>query len=184
MFAWGFISFIILERIIELLWSSRNRQIVLSRGGREFYPETYPKIVALHSLFLVALIVESFPWQLTISPTKLVIFVIFLSLQILRYWCLVTLGEYWNTRILLIPGGHVVSRGPYRYLRHPNYWIVTLEFILIPLLLEAPITLIVFSVANFFILRQRVKLEEQVLMAYTNYGDFHNRSKDSDTFEH
>jgi methyltransferase len=180
MSAWWLISFIILERGIELLWSSRNRQIVLSRGGREFYPETYPKIVILHAFFLIALIIESFPWQLALSPAKLGLITIFLTLQLFRYWCLVSLGEYWNTRILLIPGEKVVRKGPYRYLRHPNYSVVIIEFILIPLILETPVTLIVFFCVNFLVLKQRVRLEEKVLTDFTNYGDFEKMPKDCD----
>ena len=92
-------------------------------------------------------------------------------LQICRLWCMVSLGEYWNTRIIVLPGAKVVCRGPYRYLRHPNYLIVTLEFATIPLLMRSPVTLMIFFLANLAVLRQRIRLEEQALRSETDYGD-------------
>jgi methyltransferase len=101
------------------------------------------------------------------------IFLIFL--QGLRYWCIVSLGEYWNTRIILVPDAETRRRGPYRFLRHPNYLAVTLEFAVIPLLMRAPLTLVVFSLANLVVLRQRIRLEEEALREFTDYGERFSR---------
>jgi methyltransferase len=88
----------------------------------------------------------------------------------LRYWCILTLGVFWNTRILVLPGAAAVRRGPYRFLRHPNYLVVTLEFALLPLLMRAPFTLVVFSLANLAVLRRRIRFEEQALREETDWG--------------
>ena len=84
-------------------------------------------------------------------------------LMIIRYWCILSLGPYWNTRIIVVPRQAQIKRGPYRWLRHPNYLVVSLEFILIPLLLRAPWTLCIFSLVNLIVLRQRIALEQRAL---------------------
>ncbi|NIQ94183.1 MAG: hypothetical protein GWN87_08215, partial [Desulfuromonadales bacterium] len=94
----------------------------------------------------------------------------FVLLQIGRYWCMWALGACWNTRIIVVPGSVPVRRGPYRFVRHPNYLLVTAEFLVLPLLLRAPVTLVVFFAANLMLLRRRVRLEETVLRRETEYS--------------
>jgi methyltransferase len=89
----------------------------------------------------------------------------------LRYASIATLGERWTTRIVSLPGSKVVRAGPYRFFRHPNYLVIALEFLLFPLLLRAPFTLVAFSLANLPVLRQRIRLEEKVLRETTDYGE-------------
>lgn len=166
---WVFL-YLVGERLFELRLSRRHYLAQLARGGREFYPETFPRLVALHGLFLLALLVESYPWSLTLTPGKSTLLFLLLLLQGGRYWCIASLGECWNTRIVLVPGGAVRRAGPYRFLSHPNYLIVTLEFALLPLLLSAPYTLAAFFPANLLILRQRIRLEEESLREFTDYN--------------
>lgn len=166
---WWIFSIVIAERLLELRIAENNRKFLLNRGGREFFAETYPTMVGMHVLFFVALIVESHPWQIPLNVLTWFGLVMFVLLQTLRYWCIASLGRNWNTRIILIPNGEVCTSGPYRYLRHPNYLAVALEFAVIPLLARAPLTLVVFSLVNLLILRQRITLEEQVLKKYTDY---------------
>jgi len=163
-------AYLVLERFFELHLSRRHCRILALRGGREFYPETFPRMVALHSLFLLALFVESYPWNVPSGPFSVVLLILFTLLQVGRYWCIVSLGECWNTRIVLVPGGKVKKAGPYRWLSHPNYLLVTLEFILLPLLMHAPYTLVVFFPANLLIVRQRICLEEKALREFTDYN--------------
>ncbi len=163
MSVWWVFGFYFLERGIELVVARRNRRIVLERGGVEFAPETYRSIVVMHVLFFAALIVESWPWRIPLDALTIFCLSALLLLQGLRYWCIVSLKERWNTRILVVPGEPPVCRGPYRLMRHPNYVVVVLEFALIPLLMRAPLTLIVFSVANLILLRRRIRLEEKAL---------------------
>jgi methyltransferase len=158
------------ERLFELLLSRRNCRLLESRGGREFFPETFPRMVALHTLFLAALLAESYPWRILSGNFTGFLLVAFVLLQGVRYWCIISLGENWNTRIVLVPGGSVKKSGPYRFLSHPNYLVVTLEFLLLPLLLQAPMTLAVFFPANLLILRQRIRLEELALREFTDYS--------------
>lgn len=167
---WWVFILLLVERLFELRLAARNRRILLQRGGQEFFPESYRTIIRMHVLFMLCLVVESYPWfiafdRLTVSCLAGVLF-----LQFVRYWCVFSLKEYWNTRIILVPGDKVVRRGPYRFIRHPNYLVVTLEFILLPLLAGAPLTLVVFSIANLLVLRHRITLEEKVLREHTDYS--------------
>jgi len=165
---WIFV-YLLLERLFELYLSRRNCRILAAQGGREFYPETFPRMVALHSLFLLALLVESYPWQVPLNPVTDVLLILFVLLQMGRYWCIVSLGECWNTRIVVVPGGKVKKAGPYRWLSHPNYLVVTLEFILLPLIMQAPWTLAIFFPANILVICQRICLEEKALREVTDY---------------
>ena len=84
-------------------------------------------------------------------------------MQPLRYWAILSLGENWNTRILVVPGAKLVRRGPYRYLRHPNYIVVVVEILSFPLIFGAWITALVFSVLNAILLSARIRDENRAL---------------------
>jgi len=174
-FLWIFL-FLLIQRLAELALAARNRKRALARGGIEYHPETYTKFVWLHSLFLFSLLLESYPWQLPLDLLTWSCLVLFGLLQLLRYWCIHSLGEQWNTRIIVIPGAPVCRRGPYRFLKHPNYLVVTLEMAVIPLLARTPFTLLVFSLANLVLLRQRIRLEEEALREHASLGENLRRS--------
>ena len=167
---WWVFALLIGERLFELRLAARNRRILLQRGGQEFFPKSYRVIVLMHLGFLASLILESYPWTVPLDQLTLISLGGVLLLQIGRYWCVWSLKEYWNTRIILVPGAEVCRRGPYTFMRHPNYLVVTLEFALLPLLARAPVTLMVFSVANLLVLRGRITLEEQALREHTDYN--------------
>ena len=151
------------ERLGEVWLARRNRRLLLARGGREHPRDNYPIIVGLHLLFWLCLVAESWPWHVPLDPLSLICLLGLAGLMALRYWCILTLGLRWNTRIIVLPDLDPIRRGPYRWLRHPNYLVVTLEFLLLPLLMRAPYTLVVFSLANLVVLRKRIALEEEVL---------------------
>jgi len=167
---WWVFAFYALERLCELRLAARNRRAILARGGREFFPETYRELVLLHTLFFAALLSESYPWRVPLDLLTLTCLAALALLMALRYWCIATLGAHWNTRIVVLPGVAAIRRGPYRFLRHPNYLVVTLEFALLPLLCRAPATLLVFSLANLVVLRRRISFEEKALRECTDWG--------------
>lgn len=162
---------LVVQRLLELRLSSRNRRLLLARGGREVRPETYRTMVALHALFLLSLGLESYPWRVPADFRTAGSFAAIAVVTALRYWAIASLGEYWNTRIVVIPGARIVRTGPYRYLRHPNYLVIVLEFLLLPLLMRAPATLVVFSLANLLVLRQRIRIEEEALRGATDFAE-------------
>jgi len=163
------------ERCFELWLSRRNRKALVARGGQEYYPESFASMAWLHALFFVALLLESHPWRIPFDRLTLCSLVALMALMVLRYWCIASLGVFWNTRIVVLPGARVVRRGPYRFLKHPNYLVVTLELALLPLLMRAPLTLLFFSLANLAVLRRRIRLEELALQEHTDYRQAFDR---------
>ena len=156
------------QRLGELWLCRRNRLRLLARGGREIRPDTYKTMVGLHVLFLASLTLESYPWRVPADIRTWGCLAALAVVTALRYWAIVSLGEYWNTRVVVVPGTHRVRAGPYRLLRHPNYLVIVLEFLLFPLLLRAPVTLVLFSLANVAALRQRIRIEEEALREATD----------------
>jgi methyltransferase len=122
--------FVSLQRLGELVLARRNTARLLEHGAIEVAPEHYPLIVGLHTVWLAGL------WYLALSrglSPDLLLLAIFIALQGLRVWVLVTLGPRWTTRILTVPGEQLVARGPYRFLSHPNYCVVIGEILVLPL---------------------------------------------------
>ena len=93
----------------------------------------------------------------------------FLLVQLGRVWVIATLGKYWNTKIIVLPGSNIVAKGPFKYIKHPNYLIVTIELIVIPLLFQAYITAIVYFILNQVILAIRIPMEEKALREHTDF---------------
>ncbi|MGG1661505.1 isoprenylcysteine carboxyl methyltransferase family protein [Brevibacillus sp. NRS-1366] len=157
---------VLLQRGGELFLASRNARHIRARGGYEVGEEHYKYIVTLHLLFFVSLLLEV---SLKEAPFALPAwwmypFSLFLLAQFLRYWCMQSLGRHWNTRILILPGAQPVIRGPYRFLRHPNYLVVAVELFSLPLSFSAFLTAITFSILNaWLLLRIRIPLEEKSL---------------------
>ena len=152
-----------LQRLLELLLSRRHERLLRARGAVERGREHYRLIVALHVLWLLSTLVEGIlrgPELPAVWPVPLALF---LLVQPLRYWAIFSLGEHWNTRILVVPGTKLVRRGPYRYLRHPNYVVVAVEILTFPLIFGAWITALVFSILNAALLFVRIKEENRAL---------------------
>jgi methyltransferase len=148
------LGFVTAERIAELYFSRRNTVALLAKGALEFAPWHYPAIVLMHALWLASLWI--FGATRMINPTWLVVF---LSLQVLRVWILMTLGPRWTTRIIVLPGWPLVSNGPYRLVSHPNYLVVVGEIATLPLCLGLPRIALIFSATNAILLSIRIRAE-------------------------
>ncbi|MER7245179.1 isoprenylcysteine carboxyl methyltransferase family protein [Kribbella sp. NPDC000426] len=164
MYGWylGLVILVACERVAELVVSLRNAKWSFARGGVESGRGHYPFMVVLHTGLLAACIVEALyrpfiPW---LGWTMLVVV---LLAQGLRWWCISVLGHQWNTRVIVVPGLHLVARGPYRWIRHPNYVAVVAEGIALPLVHTAWITALVFTVLNLPLLAIRIRTEETAL---------------------
>lgn len=151
------------QRVFELFLARRNERRARAKGAVERGRRHYPFIVALHTLWLVSTLVEGMlrgPEQLTFWTIPLALF---LLVQPLRYWALFSLGENWNTKILVVPGAKPVKRGPYRYISHPNYVVVVVEILTLPLVFGAWITALTFTILNAAILFIRIYEENRAL---------------------
>lgn len=152
------------ERLVELVVSTRHARWAFARGGVEYGVGHFRVMAGVHAAFLVACVVEVavadrpfLPW-LGWPMLALV-----LAAQALRWWCVATLGNQWNTRVIVVPGMPLVTGGPYRWLRHPNYLAVTVEVAALPLVHTAWVTALVFTVANAAVLSVRIPVEERAL---------------------
>jgi methyltransferase len=152
------------ERLAELVVATRNARWAFAHGGVESGRGHYPVMAAMHTVFLVACLAEVaiadrpfLPW-LGWPMLALVV-----ASQALRWWCVATLGHQWNTRVIVVPGLPLVSGGPYRWLRHPNYVAVVVEVAALPLVHTAWVTALVFTLANAAILTVRIPVEEHAL---------------------
>jgi methyltransferase len=164
-----FYTYLVVQRIIELMIAKRNEKWILEKGGYEAGREHYKWIVAVHILFFVSLLLEVQFFQKHLTPFWPFLLPIFIILQILRVWVIVSLGKFWNTKIMILPNAEGVAKGPYRIMRHPNYVVVTAEILIIPLLFEAYITAVVFTILNLAVLSIRIPEEERALMNNTYY---------------
>lgn len=152
-----FIAFLVVQRLAELAIARRNTRRLLARGAVEHGARHYPLIVALHAGWLVCIAV--FGWGGPVHPLFLALFVVF---QVLRVWILATLGRRWTTRII-VTGEPLVRRGPFRWLRHPNYTLVVAEIAVAPLVLGLTWVAVLFSVLNAAVLWIRIRAENAAL---------------------
>ncbi len=156
------IAFITVQRLAELWLAQRNTARLLATGGIEFGRSHYPWMVALHAAWLGGL------WLLARDqPVNPILLAVFVLLQAGRLWVILSLGQRWTTRVIVIPGEQLVAGGPYRWFRHPNYLIVALEIAVVPLALGLPIFAAVFTALNAVILYQRIRVENAALMQAT-----------------
>ena len=158
-----------MQRLVELRIAKRNEKSMRARGAYEVGASHYPYMILLHVSFFISLIIEVMYIKSFSSPYYALI-IVFLVLQLLRVWCLTSLGTYWNTKVIILPGAKVVAKGPYAFIRHPNYLIVCLEIAVLPLIFQAYVTAICFTILNFIILSVRIPIEEKALKEATNYA--------------
>lgn len=152
------LAFVTLQRLGELALARRNTARLLAKGGIEVAPGHYPLIVLLHGAWLAGL------WWLAWSaPVNLAWLAVFAVFQLLRVWVLATLGPRWTTRIIVLPGAPLVREGPYRFLNHPNYWVVAGEIIVLPLVFGLVWYGVVFTLLNAALLTVRIRAENRAL---------------------
>ncbi|HEV8390056.1 MAG TPA: isoprenylcysteine carboxylmethyltransferase family protein, partial [Dongiaceae bacterium] len=128
----GLLVLATLQRLAELAIANRNTRALLADGAYEVGRGHYPVIVFVHGAWLLALWVLLLTGDVEFHPWPAIAY---LLVQCLRVWTLITLGRYWTTRIIVVPHAPLVRKGPYRFIRHPNYLVVVLEIALLPLAL-------------------------------------------------
>lgn len=154
-----FVALVAAQRLGELAYARRNTSRLLARGAREVGAGHYPLLVGLHSAWLISLVLfipaDAAPHWPLIG--------LFVLLQIGRIWVIWTLGPFWTTRIVTLPGAPLVRRGPYRFFRHPNYLVVVLEIAVLPLAFDAWEVALIFSLLNAVLLAHRARVETAAL---------------------
>lgn len=153
-----------LERLAELVVSKRNAAWSMRRGGVETGQRHYLMMVVLHTGLLAGALAEVWLRRPEFVPalgwTMLAVVV---ASQALRWWCIAALGHRWNTRVIVVPGMPLVTRGPYRWMSHPNYVAVVVEGFALPLVHSAWVTSVVFTACNAVLLAVRIRVENTAL---------------------
>ena len=147
-----------LQRLSELVISRRNTRRLLSRGGYEVGGGHYLLLLGFHGVWLAGL------WDLVwYRPIDWPWLVAYLILQAVRGWCIAALGERWTTRIIVMPDQPLVTHGPYRFLRHPNYWVVAAEMVILPMVFGLLWYALLFGILNGVITYWRIRTEDDAL---------------------
>jgi methyltransferase len=152
------LSFVTLQRLVELPIAMANMRRLIAEGGREVGANHYPYIVVLHACWLVALW-----WLAPGRPIDFALFGLFVVIEAGRIWVLWTLGRRWTTRIIVVPGEPLVARGPFRFVDHPNYLVVIGEIGMLPLVFGLWQVAVIFSILNAIILFVRIRAENHAL---------------------
>ncbi|MFG6494330.1 isoprenylcysteine carboxylmethyltransferase family protein [Fictibacillus sp. UD] len=166
-----------IQRLVEVRIAKSNEQKLRNKGAVEAGKDHYKWMVLMHVSFFVAFFSEVYLLNAKPPSWWLIPFVLFLIAQVVRIWAISSLGVYWNTKILLLPGAKVVAKGPYRFMRHPNYTVVSVELLVIPLIFGAYYTAILFTILNILMLRVRIPAEEKALMELTDYENSHGQKQ-------
>lgn len=153
------VMLVLAQRLGEVAWARRNERRLRATGAVEIGAGHYPLFFLLHGAWLAALALLV-PAE---APVYWPLLALFALLQLGRLWVIATLGRYWTTRIITLPGAPLVRAGPYRWLRHPNYCVVAAEIAVLPLAFGAWQIALVFSVLNALLLRHRIRIEQQAL---------------------
>lgn len=168
----SFLILVLVQRVGELMHSAHNGRVLRARGAKEHGASHFPLLVIVHVLFPVSLVLEVVFLGARPGSWWGAWLVLWCSAQFLRYWAVLSLGDRWNARILVLPGVPVVSRGPYAFLTHPNYVAVAIELLVAPLMFGAWRTALGISLLNLFALWIRICAEERALAQGASCKDY------------
>ncbi|GGJ85333.1 hypothetical protein GCM10007063_04820 [Lentibacillus kapialis] len=164
---WFFILAVIIQRVTELFIAKSNEKWMKSVGGIEKGEKHYKWFILLHCCFFVCIVAETSLNKHDFAEINYFLLLIFLAAQAVRVWCMQTLGKFWNTKIIELPGVIVIKKGPYKYVKHPNYMVVAVELFVIPMLVGAQLTAVLFPFLHLLLLRIRIPREEKTLTKAT-----------------
>ena len=166
------LSIVALLRLYELRISRRHQQEMVAHGASKVDEPRFRWMVVLHTAVLLGAACEVVFLRRPFFPVLAgVCFLIFVGANVVRWWVIRTLGEHWNVQVMNSTGLGVITSGPFRYVRHPNYAAVFLEMLVLPLIHTAWITALLGSAAHVLVLSQRLATEEKVLFSDAHYRD-------------
>jgi methyltransferase len=152
---------LLLQRGAEELYSAHNTRALLLWGGREIGSDYYPMVVTTHLAWIASL-------AFLISPESSIVWPLigyYFVLQVVRYWIIASLGRYWTHRIITVESAPLVSRGPYRVLRHPNYAVTITETFVLPLAFGAFALAVIMTALWWVVIAYKIGLEDETLEA-------------------
>jgi len=148
---------------VEALRAARNERAQRAHGGIEPPDDVYRWMQVAYPGAFVAMLAEAAmrhppPPSLAIAGVA-----VFTLAKVVKWWAILTLGRFWTFRVIVVPGATLVSRGPYRFLRHPNYVGVIGELVGVGLLTGAVVSGPIATALFAALLRRRVAVEERAL---------------------
>lgn len=159
-----FLSFVVMQRLLELHIAKKNECWMKARGGIEVANNHYKWFMLLHIAFFIAVFFEVYGQSLQQSIAPNWFFLgLFTLVQIGRVWCILSLGRFWNTKIIVLPNVVLMKKGPYRWIKHPNYIIVLVELFIIPIMFHAYYSAVIFPIMHVLLLTIRIPAEEKAL---------------------
>jgi methyltransferase len=168
----GLLLLVAVLRVYELQISKRHQARMIARGASKVSDPRFRWMVLLHTSVLLGAAVEVVFLHRPFYPAFAIFcFVVFLVANGVRWWVIRTLGEHWNVQVMNSTGIGVITTGPFRYVRHPNYAAVFVEMLALPLIHCAWITAIFGSAAHVLVLSQRLATEERVLFSDVHYRE-------------
>jgi methyltransferase len=159
MWLWVVLTAVAAQRLWELWLADRNTKRLLADGAIEVGAAHYPLFVLLHASWLAAIAIVT-PWTMVPNLWWLGLY---LLLQLGRLWVISTLGRFWTTRIITLPAAPLVRSGPYRFVRHPNYVVASLEIAVLPLVFGQVWIALAWSLANALLVAWRIRIEDRAL---------------------
>ncbi|MEJ6788201.1 isoprenylcysteine carboxylmethyltransferase family protein [Brevundimonas sp. BR2-1] len=156
---WLVLGLVAAQRLWELWLADRNTRRLLAEGAVEVGSGHYPLFIVLHASWLAAIAILT-PWTMAPNLGWLALYVV---LQFGRLWVISTLGRFWTTRIITLPGAPLEMHGPYRFVRHPNYIVASLEILVLPLVFGQVWIALIWSVANALLVAWRIRVEDGAL---------------------
>jgi len=177
----GIILFYIIQRIAELIISNENEKwLIRENEAQEVDPKETVRMRVFHSLWFVSLIVEAnLKGEFQTPAISLGLYLILALAMLIRFHSMEKLKQFWTVKVLSMKNHTIAHTGLYQFYRHPNYAVVVVELLCLPLLFKSYVTMILFSLINLYILSKRIELEESTLMKQSNYSELFNVKKTS-----
>ncbi len=161
-----------IERLGEVAVSRHNQSKMRAQGAQKIREPHFPWLVAFHTVVLIAAGLEVLLLNRPLIPAlAIAMLALFILSNLIRYWVIYLLADLWNIQIMDSGRIGIITSGPYRWVRHPNYVGVVLEVFSLPMIHTAWITAVAGTLGYFEILRRRIKIEDQVLMANPAYRE-------------
>ncbi|NGP43763.1 hypothetical protein G4V62_01830 [Bacillaceae bacterium SIJ1] len=166
MIAWLLLIILLSQRLIELWIARKNEQWMKREGAIEYGQSHYIWLVVGQTMFILVWTYEAFQAP-QLSPYWPIFMFLYSGVLFLRIWTMRSLGRYWNTKIIVLPGAPLQVKGPYRWMKHPNYVIVYLEMLLLAVIVEAYVAMVAGVILQSAALAIRIPTEEAALQNAT-----------------
>ena len=160
------------QRGLEEIHSARNTRRLLADGGREAGREYYPVVAVTHLAWIASVFFLIPPDAPIVWP----LLVVYLLLQVARYWIIGTLGPYWTHRIITLEAAPIIKDGPYKWVRHPNYLVTVLETLLLPAVFGAPALGAIMAAIWSAVLYYKILIEDGALARRRGTAETPDRS--------